>query len=258
MTIGSVVVYQLSQKQIVVGADSRASNGHGAHRDDECKIRTFGGKFVFASTGVNGPSKRMVHPWSTYAEGENAWRDASRFSSMSSAKSLAHQTAEKWAVVMEEHLNDAYEISAMRAELRNGNGIESGIFAATNERGELGVSTVLINIDLKAFDTDHVVRLTHTVNDFAPPAGGAIGLGGVADEYAHETSQRAKDFMVPYLKKLESLSPDKRDIEIVKKLIELCIDLDTMKDFLGRPVDEVILERGKGIEWIHLKSNCPR
>lgn len=255
---GSVAVFYLRNDAIIVAADSRASSVQGTHNDSECKIRNFGGQFVFAATGINGPTKRPGSAWSVYDEGRAAWQDAARFASMSSAKSLTHQTAEKWATAIQEHLHDVDEISILRKTLDHGNTICSGIFGATNDAGDLAVSRAYIRLDLAAFDSNKIINLTHTIEDSVPPTAGAIGLGAVANEYATKATPRAKKFMNSYEKKLANRSPEERDIATVEKLVELSIDLDPLKRFLGAPIDELVLEKGKNVRWVHVKQNCPK
>ena len=65
------------------------------------------------------------------------------------------------------------------------------------------------------------------------------------NEYYVQTTPRAKRFMTNYLK---TLSPTSRNANLAKKLVELSIEPDPKNAYLGLPVDELELERGRGIK----------
>jgi hypothetical protein len=259
---GSVADYIFIQNELIVAADSRASDGKGHHTDTECKLRVLSNQVFFVATGVSGGQKTAVAPeWSTYDDAKQAWKNSSRFAGMSALQNVVHTAAESWAAVMQDRLDHFTAISLMRPQLQMDNtgvegpfrAIEQGIFGATNDRGELAASQASVDVNLKEFDSRHVVQLRHSVTDLKFGDGGAIGLSQIVKEFTQQTSQRAEKFMAPYAgNPLE----EARNINLARKLIERSIELHPQREFLGLPVDELTLRRGKGIQWLQVKPSC--
>jgi hypothetical protein len=249
---GTVVVFVLSENEITVAAESRAVQSDTGKPDDtSCKIRAFGDQFFFSMAGPSGHKQDAAGPgWSAYRDARSAWRKAGKLGMVSSAQGLTNDVAERWAVFMEGRLNERKVIKEIRHTLW-GNTVASGLFGGTNRAGEIAVTRTDIFVDLPLFDRKGIVKLWHDkVERQKLRDGGALGLGEIAAEYVQRTTETTRQN--------RNLSPGEQDAEIARKLVELSITMHPRREMLGGKIDELRLDRGKGITWLKLKQNCKK
>jgi len=258
---GSVAVYFSSQNQIAMAADSRAVfNDKRGHDDTDCKIRAFGSEFFVVITGFASHGKDAFAPsWSGYKDARNAWLTATHLKGGLSARRLVDTVAEEWATAMEteNHLKTPAAIDAIRlTEFGGGSVVVSAFFGATDKDGELVAATTDISVDLPLFDKRHEVKLSHVTKDVPLGNMGVLGFPEIVTEFHFQTTDRARKLMSRYLRKISRLTPEAQNAAQAAKLVELSIELHPRKEFLAKPVDELQLVRGKGINWLARKPGC--
>ena len=246
---GTVVIYFLSPTGATVAADSRAYYTHGQKPDDKaCKIRALCNKFFYA---VAGPVSYAEpgHSYSAYADAKSAWERASRLNMAKSAQKMTDYVAERWVESMKKHLSDPKVMNGVSEELDGGDDVSDALFGATDSAGNIGVTRADIHIDLPAFKKTKKINLTPKIDGRAILGeGGTLGRGDVAND--HRTRREAA------VRGNHNLTRSAQDAEIAKQLVELTIQIDPHKQELGGDVDELRLDRGIGVTWLHRKCNC--
>ena len=250
---GSVVFIDFSETEVTIGADSRTTAGNGVHNDNECKISAFGSKFVFAMAGM---VKRDDAHWNAHAIAREVWKKESKIDSHSAR--LMPRVADGWIAAMEPLYGDPEVIRQFRPRVSPGSEpvIANALFAATDGTGNIVVRGVNIDLDLPLFDSTGKIHIIH--DDFDLPANSHAGMGHdeIVDEFRHETSPRAKDYMRWFSGRIANEDISRQRAELASKFIELSILLHPKSSELGFPIDVLQLMRTTGVHWVWRKPNC--
>jgi len=244
---GTVVVYLSVNDEIIVAADSRVVNAQtGRHSDKDCKLCAFGKNFFFVSAGAAAQEDPSHATWSGVKDAHDAWKDASRLDAISAAQSVTHDAAKRWASVMQSHFDNPEAMASIRPILA---GAETNVIAAAMfgyaSATEVAATRVIIKADMPPE--------LHDVPTGQQGEMSGLGFGEIVNEYVARQTPRAKQFMSSYQ---EGRLTSKEYRDLAAKLVQLSIDLHPKRAFLGPPIDELTLQRGKGITWLQVKPNC--
>jgi hypothetical protein len=247
---GSVVYVDFAKDEVTIAADSRMNLSSGGHDDTECKISAFGDQFVFAMAGVVRGEK-----WNAHAVARQLWEAESKLEA--DPVKLVPAVADKWATRMEEiYRQQPNTISTIRK--LGTEALANGIFAATNNGGNLVVHVTNIDFDLRLFDSKNLVRLWHDGRNIPPGTSASGGLDEILGEFLAQSSTRAKDYWKGFIPQISNMTKSQQRASISSKLIELSIRLHPQNDQLGFPVDVLQLRPKTGVSWVSIKPNCPQ
>lgn len=258
---GTAVVVFFSHNYIVFAAESRVvlSGKSILNRDDACKVRAIGNKFIFASAGVNGFEPEPGKPgnaWSAYDEpGKLA-------DELPDIDDPVYGLAELWGKSLEKHVNRAFEVNPgpMMDFLRKEGGqtLTTGMFAGRTRQGQ----SVIYKADLNCNCTGNSRRTSLEILPLPLPAstrGVAIGSQEALDlwdELGKGNSERAQ----ASFNQLETgdagrSGPKKLEAMAVASL-EFILKYSRGGD-IGGPIDAVEMTPAGDIHWIQRKGNCP-
>ena len=253
---GTIIVYNLTQDEFTVAADSRGIvRGTDKHDDNECKISAFGSNFVFSMAGLTRQGDR----WDSHTVARKIWQE--EFMRDASAKSLVTVVSDKWINAMERIYFDNSVVPYMRSTMHPGDGpiISSAVFAATDKSGLVFYRGVTIFFDLQAFDSSGTVRLQEKIEGRldTPEQWGSMGRNEIEIEFVKRATPRANQYMDWYGPQISTLDPSKLRSELATKFVELSILLHPNNIELGFPIDVLQLNGKTGVHWISRKPNCP-
>ena len=247
---GTVVYVDFAQDELTVAADSRMNIASGGHDDNECKISALGSKFVFSMAGA-----ARIGQWNAHSAAREAWK---RESKNKSDATLLSRIVNGWIEVAKPIYATRDLITDIRKRMNNGDDpvVATAFFAAVDNSGRLKASAVNINFDLPLFDSTGEIKLISNANEI--PAASSISMGhdDVVIEFRHDTTQRAKEYMSWFRRRIAALPPHRQRAELASKYIELSILLHPKSNELAFPVD-VLQLRADGVHWVWRKGNCP-
>ena len=246
---GSVVYVDFAKDEVTIAADSRMILSSGGHDDTECKISAFGNQFVFAMAGVVEGEK-----WNAHAVARQVWEAESKVEA--DPVKLVPVVADRWATQMEGIYGQPNSISTIRKI--GSKALANGIFAATNNKGNLIAYVTDIDFDLRLFDSKHLVRLWHDGRNIPPGTSASGGRDEIIDEFLALSSTRAKDYWEQFIPQISNTTKSQQRASIASKLIELSIRLHPQNSELGFPVDVLQLRPRTGVSWVSIKPNCPQ
>jgi hypothetical protein len=250
---GTSIVYDLSQNQFTIAADSRRNNPETGEYDNfQCKISAFGQKFVFSMSGY----VEKINRWNAHALARKIWQKES--SGEISADKLTTAVAGKWLTAMETTYSDADIVPTFRKHMFPGDQpiLASAIFVATDKSGTVVGRVVNIYFDLQLFDATGTTRLIPDNNPMAETWGG-LGFSEIFLEFGKETSLRATEYMKWFTPQISALSHSRHDAKLASKFVELTILLHPRNSELGFPIDLLQLNGGTGVHWGQHKQKCP-
>jgi hypothetical protein len=207
--------------EIVFAADSRTAFSD-SYSDQECKIRAFDDKVLFATSGRNGQRNKITHvySWNADAIAKNAFVAAVE---KGASQHIADQLASSWGIAMKKQLEQ--DIAANRdlalANIETDGTMALGAFADFGNDG-----TFLILVEKLAYspttDASGTVKASVSYRVTSPGPPYYLGKGEIIREYDANRTSRSKEW--------------KRDMEMglgfagdptvfkAKKLVELTID----------------------------------
>jgi hypothetical protein len=134
--------------------------------------------------------------------------------------------------------------------------VANAFFAAVDEAGKISVKVINIDFDLQLFDSASIVKMLHETIDIRADHSFAVGLDEIEQEFRSTTTQRAKDYMAWFKRRIATFPRDQQNAELASKYVELSILLHPRNSELAFPVD-VLQLRADGAHWVWLKSSCP-
>jgi hypothetical protein len=251
---GTSIVYNFSQSQFTIAADSRGVSAEtGGHDNTQCKISAFGSKFVFSASGI---VKKIDH-WNAYTVARGIWQKELTGGQIDANKITA-AVAEKWVTAMEGiYINDNI-VSFRRKQMLPGEEpiIASAIFVATDKSGKIVGHVVDINFDLPLFDSTGTTRFVSRSDPINGPWG-SLGLTEVFLEFGKRTTMRASEYMEWFMPQISTLNHSSQGIKLASKFVELTILLHPRNGEVGFPIDIMQFNGGTGVNWFTRKSKCP-
>jgi hypothetical protein len=247
---GTVVYVDFAQDELTLAADSRMNIGSGGHNDSECKISAFGSKFAFSMAGA-----ARIGQWNAHSAAREVWK---RESKSKSDATLLSRLINGWIEVAKPIYATRDLIADVRKHMSSGDDpvVATAFFAAVDNSGKLKASAVNIDFDLPLFDSTGEIKLISNAHEI--PAASSISMGhdDVVIEFRHDTTQRAKEYMNWFRRRIAALPPHRQRAELASKYIELSILLHPKSNELAFPID-VLQLRADGVHWVWRKSNCP-
>ena len=247
---GSVIYIDFAQDQLTISADSRMNIGAGGHDDTECKISAFGSTFVFSMAGA----ARKGTEWSAHSVAREIWE---RESKINPDSTLLPRVVKDFIEAMERIYGDPSVIQDVRKHVSDDPVMANAFFAAVDKAGKLRAQAVDIDFELQLFDSTGKVKLIHNVSEIPADSSASAGHDDIVIEFRHQTTQRAKDYMGWFKRRIADLPPDQQRAELASKYIELSILLHPKNNELAFPVDVLQLRKGTGVHWVWRKPNCP-
>lgn len=248
---GTVVYVDFAQDELTVAADSRMNIASGGHDDSECKISAFGSKFLFSMAGA-----ARIGQWNAHSAAREVWKRESK--SKSDDATLLPRTVNGWIEVAKPIYATPDLIAEIRKHMSSGDDpvVATAFFAAVDKSGRLKASAVNINFDLPLFDSTGEVKLISNANGIPADSSFSMGHDDVVIEFRHDTTQRAKEYMNWFRRRIAALPPHRQRAELASKYIELSILLHPKNNELAFPID-VLQLRADGLHWVSRKGNCP-
>jgi hypothetical protein len=246
---GTVIYINVVQGEVTISADSRMNIIAGGHDDTECKIFAFGSKFVFSMAGA-----ARIDQWNAHSVAREIWE---RESKIHSDTTLLARTVKGWIEAVEPIYG--IHVAEIRKHMNSGDApvIATAFFAAADKAGTIKVQAVDIVFDLQLFDSTGRVKVLHKIGEIPTNSSASMGHDEIAMEFHFQTTQRAKDYMAWFKRRIATLPPDQQYAELASKYIELSILLHSKNSELAFPVDVLQLRKDTGVRWIYRKDNCP-
>jgi len=250
---GTIIVVNASQNELVIAADSR-ENGTHSYDDRDCKISTFGDKFVFVASGRVGLRN---HPSSAFWDSHAiAKKEFSRLIRKSTANNLtATVLVTAWGMATKEEIEK--RIAHPRAPLLaglDGNVVVQGLFGRIGKDGHSDIALAKIRYELVG---------NKALIELADPH--EFGLDefpyflGRGEAIANASNTQKRDVQT---KALVSNDPTATlAIEMVRFTIDYLPPDHTDSNgrpfsVVGYPISAVKLT-SKGVEWVE-EGNCPQ
>jgi hypothetical protein len=192
--------------------------------------------------------------WNGHATARQIWRSES---TKTDAAQLVLSVSDKWVTAMEDTYRPPKVIKQLRKHLPDRGTIANGVFAATDNSGNLIVRAMNIWLELPLFDLTGSAHLLHSGDYLSGGHSLGGGLDEVIDEFQAQSSTRAREYIEWFHTQLSSMSPSQRRATFAAKFIELSILLHPRNSEIGFPIDVLQLRRTTGIHWVSRKTNCP-
>jgi len=257
VSFGTVVVFNFSEDQLVVAADSRAvvDNGSRPPDDSQCKIATFNHQTIFVTGGTavrrSGPPPDPVGGWRNLDLARNA------LSIVPKDHSTVRTIASAWANIVVGHWKLYYPYfpqSVLRIAGSNKGVLTYGFFAEAHA-GVIEHTIVLVSFNATKTD-DPVFAMETTLNNCwlcgqSDAHLCATGTIDVAKEFCFEldSSKRTKSSRhqrLPGLDGQESLAIEAVDMSSACDITEV----------IGGPTDAVELTSDGNVVWLRNNKRC--
>jgi hypothetical protein len=258
---GTAILLSLSQKKLMIAADSRAvrQNGNGeiaGYDNDACKVVELSASLLFAVDGMAETGRRL--PAKIYFDSRDLARAAAtglqRDGAASNDGSTVLHVAERWGWDVDFRIRRGVEQGALRI---NPTWLE-GIFAGTEQNGEISVAIASLQYGKPRVGWI-VPPVTLQIAVLTPPQEHtwieAHGIKDVAEGYISKHSEteatRAKHVAIfqQMLGKEEDFPP-----RVLVDLID--VTRDRYPTFVNGPVDVAVLRRQGKVEWLARKPVC--
>ena len=255
---GTILVRSLTERELVVAADSRIQypTGDSRPRDDSCKIIQLSPRAVFFYWGASEirSKKNGEILLSVNAIARDAYR---RFPSQSNElrlESAANFFGESMAARLDAFLATSTSVQ-MSATLAG-----SGGFGGLDSRGTPFLYTVEIGIDAPNGQRATATFKIAAVDPSSPypvAVGGVASSAGVSEFLARKTERAARS----YRKYEERVSPSLRkqtDAYLIRAALQAALQWAKDDSAVGGLVDVVVLQKGKSARWIQRKPACQK
>jgi hypothetical protein len=247
---GTVIYANFEKDEITIAADSRINiPGLDGHDDMECKIVALSPKSIFSLAGI---AERSNH-WDAFEVARQTWKIESK---KTLTTNLLNRVVSEWLSTMEKSYADPYVIKDLRAHMKDEPIVATAIFAAVDNTGTLRMEAVDISFDSLFFDSTQQVKLVDKITEIPAHSHISMGHDEVVIEFHDKTTQRAKDYMAWYERRLAGMTVSQSQAELASKFIELSILLHPDNSELGFPIEVLQLRPGTGVHWISHKPKC--
>jgi len=252
---GTSVVFNLSNENIVLAADSRGVHNDGSPPDNSyCKIAAFSRQFVFFSVGHArySPTLSEVQGWDNVEMARDAINSLPRNGSLDSL-------AVSWSNAAGQHWNSFCALHGLQC-VRMTEAIDGLLTSAAFIRDEdLAVATAAVYFDsakpltpiryVTSKDINHCWSCGQRQGRRICAEGSHID---VAAKFCAERKHGERiDVRTPLRHPSEST-------KLAVKIVEMTIDAyEKSIGDVGGPVDAITITRGGGLAWNARKPNCP-
>jgi len=258
---GTVVIIGYSKEEVIIAADSRETDGHGAYRDEACKIAVLNNKLMFTAAGEARSVLNGSELWDATREARAALADTERLNT-DAAGDFIDRVARRWGALLATNIG-----SNMRPEealkLANDQVLVNGMFIGLDDRQGLHMSHEIIRariiekIPEIAVDSVKVVTMTENI------LFRALGEGDISDEFEFGRSTRSRQWKleVPRFARVHRVSNEAAEAMLRVDLTG-AYGRDTVPNnptvhLVGGKTDAAELKRGGRVHWISRKSQCP-
>ena len=249
----SLVLIRFDQQRLIVAAESRQSYGPWFD-DNVCKVIQVDPRTFFAATGrasfLNLKTKEAI--WSAFSIARSAFRESRRLTGYGFIQFIAI-----WTEMMRERYQQMLlrEPEALIGALKDDT-ISTGIFGHASERG-IAVYSVKLRYALPP------VVVYPTVTSLMSPLhagyryefGDATALALTNEFFANE-SDRAKEANKAFLDAVKPFNTDDEEAQRLRRAIEFAVEWIPDKKIIGGPIDTIVVQPGRPIDWKSTPRNC--
>ena len=253
---GTIIVFQLTQDEFVIAADSRTVFDDRPPDDTRCKIRALDRQFVVAVSAVPiyVPGLNDVFPVPAWNSTEEAKTIGQRFISglPEGSTETVNAIADAWAVDVQSKwigLNTFYPDRVRTVAGREGGILTNGLFAFA-QNGQISVAAGLITLGSSGIQYSRV-GLPSCMTE---PC--ATGKTQVAGEFIRVTSERARQEKAHFTASAKLLARASAATIRVVRLADLTIAYDN-SGTVHEPIDGLELFNDGSIRWFSRKDDCP-
>jgi hypothetical protein len=257
-TDGTIIIFNASEKEIVIAADSRGSGTH-SYTDDKCKISAFGDKLVFAASGRTGLRNEPTNYWDAYAI---AREDFKRLTRKGTSDDLPIDLAKAWEISIKQKIEDRQDNGVDVVAGLDSNAIMFALFAGVRKDGSILTVVEQITYEVGKDGKARIVYRSPHILD-AKDFPNWMGRYEIIEELKAGQTFRSDQWRRK-INAVVSASPDPVAALAIEQ-VKLTIDNlgPTKKNYAGVPFSEVgypisaVRLTSKGAEWIE-KGNCPQ
>jgi hypothetical protein len=259
---GTVVIVGYSKKVVIVAADSRETDGHGAYRDEACKIAALNDNLIFTAAGQARSILNGTVLWDATREAKAAIADTQRQNS-DNVGDFLDRVAGKWGILL--GANVAANIGPDELlKLSDDQEIVNGMFIGLDENQELHISHEIIRVrivqNVPKIGVDSVKVTTIPDNAIFR----ALGEGDISDEFEIGRSLRSKRWRleVPRFAREHRISNEAAEailrVDLTGAYGKDRVPNNPNVQLVGGKTDAVELKRGGTVHWIQRKSQCSK
>src|ERR1700722_6954920 len=258
-TDGTIIVFNSSEKEFVIAADSRTS-GTRTYADDDCKISAFGNKVIFTVSGRAGTRNKPTEYWDAHAI---AKENFNRLAAKIGSDNFTIELAQAWGMAIKIKIEERRDRGVTIVGGLNANDpMMSAPFAGVRRDGS--VTAVMETVDFEV-GTNRKIQIS-----YSPPytlrntdAPNWMGEHEVIDELKRGGTFQSDQWR----RKIDATVRASHDqiAAVAIEQVRLTIDnlppsKKTVKgvsfSVVGYPISAARLT-GKGVEWIE-KGHCPQ
>jgi len=259
-----VIIVGVAKDKIVVAADSRESTDAGVYGDKGCKITALNDKLIFGAAGLTKflPIGGIVG-WDVVRDARAALADI-KIRDRDNPGDFMGRVASNFGARARTNISKSFPRNLIPGLVDN-KVLVGGYFIGSDEVGNLTIFEVFVREKIKDGSRGFGFTTTKIVASKEAIYFTNIGESDVFDEFVAGKSQRSlvwRQQIRTYARQHGIADIDMAEAMMLVDLTgsygqEKVSDRSTVQ-LVGGPTDAIELRRGKGVQWVQRKPNCPQ